>query len=156
MKHALVFQQPQPQPKEQEPTMSLQFTRKTFSIALATIVLGTSAGSYAQPTPMPHMGSKMESKMESSAAPSGGQPSMDMRKSMDGMHEKMGAMQMSDNVDHDFAMMMRVHHQGALDMAQVELDKGKDPVMRGMAKKIIASQKKEIAQFDRWLAKHKQ
>jgi len=104
---------------------------------------------------MSNMGSKMESKMGSSAAPSGGQSSMDMRKSMDGMHEKMGAMQMSDNVDHDFAMMMRVHHQGALDMAQVELDKGKDPVMRAMAKKIIASQKKEIAQFDRWLAQHK-
>ena len=136
--------------------MSLQFTRSTLATALATIVLGTSVGSYAQSTPMPNMGSKMESKMGSSAAPAGGHSSTDMRKSMDGMQEKMGAMQMSDNVDHDFAMMMRVHHQGALDMAQVELDKGKDPVMRGMAKKIIASQKKEIAQFDLWLAKHKQ
>ncbi len=127
--------------------MSSIFTRSKFSTALATIVLGACVGVYAQSTPM--------SNMESSAAPSVGQSSMDMRKSMDGMQEKMGAMQMSDNVDHDFAMMMRVHHQGALDMAQAELDKGKDPVMRGMAKKIIASQKKEIADFDRWLAKHK-
>ncbi len=127
--------------------MSSIFTRSKFSTALATIVLGASVGVYAQSTPM--------SNMESSAAPSGGQSSMDMRKSMDSMQEKMGAMQMSDNVDHDFAMMMRVHHQGALDMAQAELDNGKDPVMRGMAKKIIASQKKEIADFDRWLAKHK-
>ncbi len=136
--------------------MTHQFTRNTFATVLATIVLGASVGSYAQSAPMPNTGLKMDSKMGSSAAPAGGQSSMDMRKSMDGMQEKMGAMQMSDNVDHDFAMMMRVHHQGALDMAQVELDKGKDPVMRGMAKKIIASQKKELAQFDRWLAKHKQ
>ena len=27
--------------------------------------------------------------------------------------------------------------------------------MRTMAKKIIAAQKKEIAQFDKWIAKHK-
>ncbi len=80
---------------------------------------------------------------------------MDMRKSMDNMHEKAGAMKMSGNADHDFAMMMRVHHQGALDMAQVQLDQGKDPAMRAMAKKIIVAQKREIAEFDRWLARHK-
>lgn len=74
---------------------------------------------------------------------------------MDSMHEKMGAMQMSGNSDQDFAMMMRVHHQGALDMAQSELDMGKDPVMRSMAKKIITAQKKEIAELDRWLAQRK-
>ena len=31
----------------------------------------------------------------------------------------------------------------------------KTPEMRAMAKKIIAAQKKEIAQFDKWIAKHK-
>ena len=34
-----------------------------------------------------------------------------------------------------------------------QLRDGKNPQMRAMAKKIIASQKKEIAEFDRFLAK---
>ncbi len=127
--------------------MSLPFTRSTFAAALATITLGVSVGSYAQSTPMSNMGS--------GAATAGEHSSMEMRKSMDSMHEKMGAMQMSGNSDQDFAMMMRVHHQGALDMAQSELDMGKDPVMRSMAKKIITAQKKEIAELDRWLAQRK-
>ena len=41
-------------------------------------------------------------------------------------------------------------------MANVELQQGKDAKLRGMAKSIISSQKKEIKEFDEWLAKHKQ
>jgi uncharacterized protein (DUF305 family) len=82
--------------------------------------------------------------------------SMDMHKSMMKGMKDMGAMKSSGNVDHDFATMMKMHHQSALDMAEVELHKGKDPTMRSMAKGIIASQKKEIKAFDQWLAKHKQ
>ena len=52
--------------------------------------------------------------------------------------------------------MMRMHHEGALEMAEVELKHGKDATMRNMAKAIIAAQKKEIKQFDQWLDKHKQ
>jgi len=51
--------------------------------------------------------------------------------------------------------MMRKHHQSALDMAQVEFQHGKDQKIKSMAQKIITSQKKEIAQFDRWLVAHK-
>ena len=130
-----------------ELNMSLQFTRGLISTAAAIVVLSASVGSYAQSTPMSNMGSH--------AGPAGEHSSMGMRKSMDGMSEKMGAMKMSGDADQDFAMMMRVHHQGALEMAQAQLDQGKDPVMRAMAKKIILAQKKEIAEFDRWLAKHK-
>lgn len=82
--------------------------------------------------------------------------SMDMHKAMMKGMKDMGSMKSSGNVDHDFATMMKMHHQSALDMAEVELQKGKDPTMRSMAKKIIESQKKEIKEFDQWLAKHKQ
>ena len=56
--------------------------------------------------------------------------------------------------DVDFAMMMRMHHQGANDMANAEMSNGKDPQMKKMAKAIVSAQKKEIAQFDAYLAKH--
>ena len=79
----------------------------------------------------------------------------DMKKStmpgMDGMQK----MPMSGDTDKDFAMMMKMHHQKGVEMAQMELDHGKSPAMKAMAKKIIAAQNKEIAQFDQWLAKQK-
>jgi len=79
---------------------------------------------------------------------------MDMKKMMMGMNEKMSAMKSSGNADVDFATMMRIHHQGAIDMAEAELRDGKDPEMRGMAKDIIRAQKKEIAQLDKFLEKN--
>lgn len=92
--------------------------------------------------------------------------SMDMPKSMSSMDmpmhkammkgmKDMEGMKSSGNVDHDFAMMMKKHHESALEMAQAELQHGKDAKMRSMAKNIIESQKKEIKEFDQWLAKQK-
>lgn len=69
--------------------------------------------------------------------------------------DSMQKMQASGDIDKDFAMMMKMHHQQAVDMAQMELANGKSPEMKAMAKQIIAAQKKEIARFDRWLAKQK-
>lgn len=82
--------------------------------------------------------------------------SMDMHKSMMKGMKDMEAMRASGDTDHDFAMMMKMHHQSALDMANVQLRDGKDSKMRSMAKGIIKSQEKEIKEFDQWLAKHKQ
>ena len=78
---------------------------------------------------------------------------MDMKSMMKNNDEKMASMKMTGNADVDFAMMMRVHHQGAIDMAQAELRDGKNAQMRKLATNIIAAQKKEIAQLDRFLAK---
>ena len=78
---------------------------------------------------------------------------MDMKSMMSDMNEKMTAMKPTGNVDVDFAMMMRVHHQSAVTMAEAELQNGKNPQMRAMAKDIIRAQKKEIAMFDKFLAK---
>lgn len=74
-----------------------------------------------------------------------------MHRSTMGSMQQMQSMPPSGNADRDFAMMMREHHRGAIDMARAELEHGKDPKMREMAKKIIAAQQKEIREFDRWL-----
>ena len=78
---------------------------------------------------------------------------MDMKSMMKNNDDKMTSMKMTGNADVDFAMMMRVHHQGAIDMAEVELREGKDAQLRKLATNIIAAQKKEIAQLDKFLAK---
>lgn len=82
--------------------------------------------------------------------------SHDMKQTMQAGMEAMESMETSGNIDKDFAMMMKIHHQQALDMAKVELAYGKSSTMKAMAKKIITAQKKEIAQFESWLAKQKQ
>lgn len=81
---------------------------------------------------------------------------MDMKSMMKNNDEKMAAMKTTGNADVDFAMMMRVHHQGAIDMAQAELRDGKDAQMRKLATSIITGQKKEIAQLNKFLAKNGQ
>jgi len=76
-----------------------------------------------------------------------------MQRMMSDMQEKMSSTKMTGVPDVDFAIAMRVHHQGAIQMAQALLRDGKDPQMRVMAKDIIYAQKKEIAQLDTFLAK---
>jgi len=79
----------------------------------------------------------------------------DMRSSMMGMMKDMDSVKMTGDTDRDFATMMKIHHQGAIDMAQMELKSGKDAKMRAMAKRIIEAQQKEIKEFDQWLARRK-
>jgi uncharacterized protein (DUF305 family) len=58
------------------------------------------------------------------------------------------------NPDKDFVLMMMPHHQGAIDMAKVELQYGTDPELRRLATDIVAAQEKEIAEMKDWLAKN--
>jgi uncharacterized protein (DUF305 family) len=56
--------------------------------------------------------------------------------------------------DKDFVLMMMPHHQGAVDMAKIELQYGTDPELRQLATDIVAAQEKEIAQMKAWLEKN--
>ena len=67
----------------------------------------------------------------------------------DVMHHGMANAKRNGNPDHDFASAMIPHHQGAVDMAKVELLYGRDPVLRRMAQEIIVSQQQEIAVMQR-------
>jgi uncharacterized protein (DUF305 family) len=76
-----------------------------------------------------------------------------MNGSMQTMDRDMAAAPMNGNADHDFAAMMIPHHQGAIDMAKVELSYGKDPVMRRLAQEILVDQQSEIDAMRLWLNK---
>jgi uncharacterized protein (DUF305 family) len=55
------------------------------------------------------------------------------------------------NADVDFAKGMIPHHQGAIDMAKVALEFGKDPEIRKLAETIAAAQTGEITFMQNWL-----
>jgi hypothetical protein len=63
---------------------------------------------------------------------------------MDKMMQGMAA-QPTGDVDVDFAAMMIPHHQGAIDMAVLELRYGKNEQLRRIAQEIIVDQQQEIA-----------
>jgi uncharacterized protein (DUF305 family) len=63
-----------------------------------------------------------------------------MDKMMAGMNVKP-----TGDVDHDFAAMMIPHHQGAIDMAQAELQYGRNQKLLRIAQEIVVEQLQEIA-----------
>jgi len=126
-------------------TIGMRLNVGRASRALTAAVFFTAASlAGAQGTAMPD---KMQSSDKSSA-------SMAMKQSMSGMMKGMQEMPTSGDPDRDFAALMKMHHQGAIDMAQAELASGKDPQLRKMAQGIISAQKKEIKEFDDWMKKH--
>ncbi|MEJ8799448.1 DUF305 domain-containing protein [Trinickia caryophylli] len=72
------------------------------------------------------------------------------------MMREMNAPSYTGDADKDFVSHMIPHHQGAIDMAQVELKYGKDPVLRRLARQIIVAQEKEIRLMQLWQSKHAQ
>lgn len=74
---------------------------------------------------------------------------------MDAMHrmnEEMLAGVKRRHPDAAFAAGMVPHHQGAVEMAKLELVQGKDLVLRKLAENIVQTQQQEIEQMNRFLA----
>jgi uncharacterized protein (DUF305 family) len=118
-------------------------SRKTGTAALAAVLLLLVSVSRAQP---PH---------QHQISPPEGTPSAEsftslMMQAMERMHKDMNIVPTGDP-DRDFAAMMIPHHQGAIDMAKVELQFGKNPVLRRLAQGIIVEQLQEIEVMQREL-----
>ena len=103
--------------------------RKTGTAALAAVLLVSA--SQAQP---PHQHEISPPKESFTSL---------MMRAMERMHKDMNIVPTGDP-DRDFAAMMISHHQGAIDMAKVELQFGKNPVLRRLAQGIIVEQLQEI------------
>jgi len=115
-------------------------------VGLAGFLIGRSTDGHMAGTPMAQNGHGMGTMMGTGGAPWNG-PMMNMG-SMPGMSmDADGAMAMSDQA---FLAMMIPHHQMAVDMARIEVDRGSDPETVTLARTVISDQQKEIAQMRNW------
>ena len=73
---------------------------------------------------------------------------------MDKSMQDMMQMKMTNDPDHDFASMMKMHHQSAVEMAQHVLQNGQDTMIKGMAQTMITKQQQEMEEFDQFLSFH--
>lgn len=119
--------------------------RKTIGIALTVLALAAGAAAFAQ-----HHGHGGHGEKTGSTAASRSTKAFEAVNAK--MHKDMTIV-FSGDADVDFVRGMIPHHQGAIDMAKVLLEHGKDPETRKLAGEIVAAQEKEIAWMKEWLAK---
>lgn len=95
--------------------------------------------------------SKMDMPMEASASDTASTKAFIEANAR--MHQDM-AVKFSGDADIDFVKGMVPHHEGAVEMAKIVIQYGKDPDVRKLAEDIIKAQNTEIAWMKDWLAKH--
>lgn len=118
---------------------------KPITLALAPVAAAAGVAAIAQETSTGHEGHMMMGDM--------GPASMAFMDANTRMHEMM-AIEYTGNADVDFIKGMIPHHQGAVEMAKIVLEHGKDPEVKKLAEGIIAAQEAEIKWMTDWLAKN--
>ena len=126
--------------------------RVAFITALLPICLAA-ANAIAQAPSTPVKGTPAATMHKDMANMKPHEGGMAMHQSMMSGMDAMKKLPVTGDIDRDFAVMMRAHHQQGVDMAEMQIMHGKSADMKAMAKNIITAQKKEIAQFDKWLIK---
>lgn len=127
--------------------------RTTLAILLTFILAAPAAA--VSPTPdQPSMATPQTGPQTGpQAGPETSPATKAFQAALDRMMTDMGR-RFSGNVDQDFIAGMIPHHRGAVEAAQIELQYGKDPVLKRFARQIIKDQDREIIFMHQWQQRH--
>ncbi|MFN3576227.1 MAG: DUF305 domain-containing protein [Tabrizicola sp.] len=127
---------------------------KPLSLAVMIAAAAAAATALAQEASTGHEGHMMSKDMKAEdMGKDMGPAAMAFMEANTRMHEGM-AIAYTGDADVDFIKGMIPHHQGAVEMARIVLEHGKDPEVRKLAESIIAAQEAEIRWMQDWLAKN--
>jgi hypothetical protein len=99
----------------------------------------------------PHPAPDSALKADAATTPNNGAALAEYETVMNAMHGPMTEGLMDPDPDVAFVRAMIPHHQGAIDMARIQLKYGTDPDNLALARHIISEQEMEIAQMRQWL-----
>ncbi|AFY73580.1 hypothetical protein Syn7502_01512 [Synechococcus sp. PCC 7502] len=129
------------------------------SMNMASMNMGMMGNSAMQGTPMMGMGKDMmnmgQDMMKPNSMMGRGQEMMNMGQNMMSMGQNMmtmdiEALKTASDFDKEFVRQMVPHHQMAVMMAQMAINRATRPETRTLAQSIIKSQNAEIAQMQGW------
>ena len=114
-----------------------------ISILLITIILAT-VNSCKQNNEVENTEMNHSSPMEN-----------ELMQSMNKTNTTMSNTKMKGDFDFDFANLMMMHHQMAIDMSRVEIDKGSDQTIKNMANGIAVAQEIEVREMKQFIKNYK-
>ena len=79
----------------------------------------------------------------------------ELMQSMSKTNETMNNAKMNGDFDYDFANLMIMHHQMAIDMSRVQIEKGSDQTIKNMANGIVVAQEIEIREMQQFIKNYK-
>lgn len=85
-----------------------------------------------------------------------GDPMEQLRSATEGTMEQLQQEELNGDPDHDFAHILILHHQDAIEMANVELQHGQNQQVKEIAQKIVDNNKQQIAELQTWTNSNEQ
>jgi uncharacterized protein (DUF305 family) len=125
----------------------LKFGKDAEVKALATAVIAAQKTEIAQ----------MQGWLSRNAAAAPGPRAEQVKKAFEAANARMHAdmdLPSSGSADRDFMLGMIPHHEGAIEMAKIQLRHGADPEMRKLARDVVRSQSEEVASMLDWLRRN--